>query len=288
MTGFGAVEGTVGPMRAHVEARSVNHRFFSPSIKLPTELARWEPDVREALRRTVARGAVTLVVHLEREPAGTPLVDEARFASFVRLLRELRDRYGLAGDVDVATVLRMPDVLGAVPVSRETGDAGPELIALVETAARALVQSRAAEGHRLTAVLRDRLAAIDQAIDQIAARAPARVVEERDRRRAAVMQLLDGAAVDETRLAQEIALLAERIDVQEEIDRFRAHVGAFTAALRAETAEPVGKRLGFLLQEMLREANTTGSKAADGEIVREVLRIKEELERLREQVENIE
>jgi uncharacterized protein (TIGR00255 family) len=129
---------------------------------------------------------------------------------------------------------------------------------------------------------------MEAAMARISERAPSRLVEQRDRLRAAVRELSDVATVDEQRLAQEIAILADRLDVQEEIARFASHVVAFRAALDGQVAEPVGKRLGFLLQELLREANTTGSKANDATIVRDVLLIKEELERIREQVENVE
>jgi uncharacterized protein (TIGR00255 family) len=147
---------------------------------------------------------------------------------------------------------------------------------------------RGAEGARLVTYLEERMAVIEGALDRIAVRAPDRVTEQRDRLRSAVRELADGVAVDETRLAQEIALLADRLDVQEELSRFRAHIAAFRAALRAAQPDGVGKRLGFLLQEMLREANTTGSKGNDAAIVADVLLVKEELERIREQVENLE
>jgi uncharacterized protein (TIGR00255 family) len=152
----------------------------------------------------------------------------------------------------------------------------------------ALLVMRSAEGGRLVAYLDERLRVIEKALDRIAVRAPERVTEQRDRLRTAVRELTGGLAVDENRLAQEIALLADRLDVQEELSRFRAHITAFRAALEAPQPDGVGKRLGFLLQEMLREANTTGSKGNDAAIVTDVLQIKEELERIREQVENLE
>jgi uncharacterized protein (TIGR00255 family) len=136
--------------------------------------------------------------------------------------------------------------------------------------------------------LRRRIEIIDSTLQRIAARAPERVVAHRDRLREAVRELADGVVVDELRLAQEVAILADRMDVAEEIDRFHSHLAAFRATLDAETGEPVGKRLGFLIQEMLRETNTTGSKAADAVILHEVVALKEELERIREQVENLE
>ena len=285
MTGFGAAEGPVGGARVSVELRSVNHRFFNPSLKLPAEFARWEGEVREALRRRIGRGHVTVTARVDRE-AAAGAIDEARFASYVDALRNLRDRHALAGDVDLATVLRMPDVLGGSSGAPDVGD-GEGLVSVVERAAEALNESRSAEGARLATFLAERLSVIEEAVGRISARAPERLVAQRDRLRESVRQLTDGMAVDEQRLAQEIALMADRLDVQEELERFSAHLAAFRDAL-AQRGEAVGKRLGFLLQEMLREANTTGSKANDASIAREVLSIKEELERLREQVENLE
>jgi uncharacterized protein (TIGR00255 family) len=125
-------------------------------------------------------------------------------------------------------------------------------------------------------------------VERLAARAPTRAIEQRDRLRDAVRELTEGISIDEARLAQEVAILADRLDVQEELERFRSHLSAFRAALHDSSSDGVGKRLGFVLQEMLREANTTGSKANDVELTRDVLVIKEELERAREQVENLE
>ena len=165
-----------------------------------------------------------------------------------------------------------------------------ELVAIVEKAVGAMAVMREQEGARLAGFLEERLTVIEQAVERLAARAPARVVEQRDRLREAVRELTGGLALDEGRLAQEVAILADRLDVQEELERFRSHLAAFKAALRGGggSSEGVGKRLGFVLQEMLREANTTGSKANDVELTRDVLIIKEELERAREQVENLE
>jgi uncharacterized protein (TIGR00255 family) len=137
-------------------------------------------------------------------------------------------------------------------------------------------------------IILDRLAAAEAAMKRVAERAPTRVIEQRDRLRKAVTSLMEGALPNEDRIAQEIAMLADRLDVAEEIGRFASHVSAFRATLDAPPADGVGKRLGFLLQELLREANTTGSKANDSAITAEVLSIKEDLERIREQVENLE
>lgn len=287
MTGFGQADGTVGSARASVEVRTVNHRFFSPSIKLPDLYGRWETDVREAMRLKVSRGHVTLTARLERQPGAVAVIDEERFGRVVAQLRALQAQFTLDGGVDVGTVLRMPDVI-ATPRADEDAGTVAELLAIVDRALDGLGRTREDEGARLAEVLRVRVDAVAASLDRIATRAPERLVAQRDRLRLAVRTLTEGLAVDEQRLAQEIAILADKLDVHEELDRFRSHVTAFRAALADRTGEPVGKRLGFLLQEMLREANTTGSKGADAVILHEVVSIKEELERIREQVENLE
>ena len=299
MTGFGAADGTIGSLRIEVEARSVNHRFFSPSVRLPGVFARWEPEVRDALRTHVARGHVTVAVRTERDAteSGRVRLDGARVAEYAAVYRDLATAFGSALTVSFADVLRLPgviatdDVADAVPTPRtEVADAEDRaaLLAIVDAATRQLVAARTAEGDRIAAVLRERVALVAAAFDRIADRAPARLTEQRVRLRDAVRDLTAGSTLSDERIAQEIAILVDRVDVSEEIDRFRAHVAAFHAALDAADAEPVGKRLGFVLQEMLREANTTGSKANDSAILRDVLIVKEELERIREQVENVE
>ena len=288
MTGFGAAEGRVGGQRVSVEVRSVNHRFFNPSIKLPGAFSRWEGEVREALRQRIARGHVTVSARIEREgTTRAQVVDEARFADYAALLRELQQRHGLAGEVDVGTILRLPDVL-ATADAEPAGESSAELLEIVERAASELARMRADEGARLATYLLERLEIIETALGRIAARAPERLVEQRDRLRQAVRELTEGVAIDEQRVAQEIALLADRLDVSEELSRFASHLAAFRATLASPPAEGVGRRLGFLLQEMVRETNTTGSKAADAAMLAEVVAIKEELERAREQVENLE
>jgi len=287
MTGFGAAEGRVGSSRVTVELRSVNHRFFNPTIKLPGAFARWEGEVREALRKQVARGHVTVFARAERDETRGSSIDEVKFAQHVAQLRELQQRFSLGGELDIGTVLRMPEVFAVGEQEEDTGTAG-ELVAIVDEAARALTAMREQEGGRLAAFLDERIAVIEKAVARIAERAPQRLIEQRDRLRAAVQDLAGGIALDDARLAQEIAVLADRMDVSEELDRFQSHIHAFRAALGEGAPDGVGKRLGFLLQELLREANTTGSKAADAAMLQDVVAIKEELERIREQVENLE
>lgn len=285
MTGYGAASGQVGARRVSVEIRSVNHRFFNSTIRLPTELSRWENEVREALRKKVSRGHVTLSARSESSDIGSLSVDEAKFASYVELMRRLQKRHGLGSSIDASSILRFPDVMTSAPEPDDSNVSG--LITLVDEAADNLGASRAEEGRRLADFLLERLTVVEGALGRVIARVPDRLVAHRDRLRVAVKELTDGIVLDEQRLAVEIALLAERLDVEEEMSRFASHNASFRKTL-ATSGEPVGKRLGFLLQEMLREANTTGSKANDAVILGDVVIIKEELERLREQVENLE
>ena len=285
MTGFGTAEGLLGQAKVAVDARSVNHRFFNLTLRLPPELSRWEAEVREIVRRHVSRGHVTVAIRLERDSLGAVVVDEQRFASYVELLRRLRERYRLAGEVDLATVLTLPDVFTSAAFGDEVQQG---LVRLVESALQAMNGSRESEGRALASAIAEHVAKIEAALERIEKRAPERLVEQRDRLREQVRQLASGVAIDEQRLALEIALLAERLDVTEEATRLRTHVAAFRQVLDVERGEPVGKRLGFLLQEMLRETNTLGAKASDASITGEVISIKEEIERIREQVENLE
>jgi uncharacterized protein (TIGR00255 family) len=287
MTGFGAAAGPIGSQQVTLELRTVNHRFFNPSIKLPSALSQWEGELREQLRKGIARGHVTATVRIERAANDIQAIDEQKVAHYAEMLRGLQQRHGLDGPVDVATILRFPDVLASGQDQENAGSA-PEVQKLASEALAALTRMREVEGARLAMLLEERISLVEGALGRIATRAPERLVLERERLSKAVRELTDGVDLDQQRLAQEIALLADRLDVSEEVDRFRSHVSAFRETLASGKKEAVGKRLGFLLQEMLREANTTGSKSRDATMLHDVVAVKEELERIAEQVENIE
>jgi len=294
MTGYGEAELDTPVGRLRAEVRSVNHRYFSANLRLARQLERFEPLVRESLRGALPRGAVSFSLRLEAPDAdagtaGPALqVDAARGARYLAALRSLQQELQLPGDIDIALLSRFGDLItpaedeGAAPVSADLVER------VTVAAAQAAVAMRGQEGERLAADLDARLAAMEAALERIGARAPARLVVERDRIRRVVSDLLDGIPLDEDRVAREVAFLAERWDVSEELVRLRSHIELFRATMRSGTDEPVGKRLSFLSQEMNREANTIGSKANDALIEHEVIAIKDEIERLREQVENIE
>jgi uncharacterized protein (TIGR00255 family) len=287
MTGFGSAEGMVGAAGVSVEIRTVNHRFFNPSIKLPGSFAKWEGDVRELLRQRIARGHVALTARVERDPGKGPGINEQRFGEYVAALRELQTKYALSDHLEASTILGLPDVVDTHVEEREAGTVA-EFTAIVEQAITTLRQMRGEEGARLAVFLLERISLVEDSVRRIRERAPVRLVEQVNRLKRSVKELSAAANVDQQRLAQEIAILADKLDIAEELDRFDSHIGSFRQSVQESGAEPVGKRLGFLLQEMVREANTTGSKANDAAILADVVMIKEELERVREQVENIE
>jgi uncharacterized protein (TIGR00255 family) len=212
-------------------------------------------------------------------------VDLERARLVTERLRDLQGALGLSGEVTLELVARQPEVVSL------SGNDAPEvswgeLEPVVARAAAECRTMRAREGEALAAELRHRLDLLELAGQRVAARAPERLTRERDRLRAAVAELLDGRPVDDARLAQELAFQADRLDITEELVRFRAHLAAARAALASD--RPAGKQLGFLAQELGREVNTMGAKANDAEIAHEIIAMKGELEKFREQLENLE
>jgi len=287
MTGFGAAEGPAGNGRLRVEIRTVNHRFFNLAAKLPNDLTALEADLRERLRQVFDRGHIAVQVRwletVDREPELRVNIERARMVA--ERLQGLQAMLGLGGRVDLDLIARQPEILNwSGPAVSEVpwGEVEP----IVARAAEECRVMRQREGEALVAELRHRLNRLEEMAGTIGARAPERLVRERDRLRAAVAQLLDGRIPDEARLAQEIAFLADKLDITEELVRFRTHVAASRDALLAD--RPAGKQLGFLAQELGREVNTMGSKANDAEITAQVIAMKGELEKFREQLENLE
>lgn len=286
MTGFGSAEGKVAGGRLRVEIRTVNHRYFNSQIKLPYDLAALEGEVRERLRKRLARGHVAVSARWVESPqtAGTVALDVERARQVIDALRRLKRSLRLKGEPDLAFVARYPDVLTIAADGATASWA--EVQPVVEHAAAEVLTMREREGEALAADLTRRIDALAAGAATIAGRAPERLAAELARLRRNVGELAAGVQVDEQRLAVEVALMADRVDISEELVRFRTHLDACRAAL-AESGT-VGKRLGFLAQELLREVNTMGSKANDAAISQTVIAMKGELERFREQLENLE
>ncbi len=286
MTGFGAAEGKVAGGRLRIEIRTVNHRYFNPQLKLPYDLAGVEGELRERLRAFLERGHVTVSARWVEQPEAQAAVtlDFDRAKQVVKALRELKKRLKLKGDPDLAFVARHPDVLSYS--GNGTVVTWVDVQPVVEQAAAEVLAMREREGRALGADLSTRLDALEAGANVITVRAPERVKNELARLQKQVAELAAGVQVDPQRLAVEVALLADRVDIAEELVRFQTHLAAVRQALAGNGA--VGKQLGFLAQELLREINTMGSKANDAAITQAVIGMKGELERFREQLENLE
>jgi len=289
MTGFGVADGPAGGGRIQVEIRTVNHRHFNAQLRMPGALQSLEAPLRERLRARIERGHVNVSVRWIEDPdvpQGTVRVDVERARAILAAVEDLRNALHLADTVDVSFLARQPDVLRFEATEDTPGVDEADLLAVVDHAVDGVLAMRAQEGAAISADLGGRLEQIAAGAARVRARAPERVVAERDRLRQAVQELLDGRQPDPDRLAQEIAYLAERLDVTEEVVRLETHLAAARDLLAGDA--PGGRRLGFLAQEMLREINTIGSKANDAGIAQAVIGMKEELERFREQLENLE
>ncbi len=287
MTGFGAGRGGASGEEIDVEVRSVNHKYCEVKARLPRELYALEQDVVRAVKDRLARGGVE--VSVRRASAGgavVPQVDVALAEAYARAFAEVQARVGLPGTVTVADVLAAEGVIRLAERAVDVEAAGVAVRAALGGALDALVAMRAREGEALARDLSARLDAVEAAVARVAELSPQVVEQQRKRLAERVAELTGGIPLDPARLVQEVALFADRTDVAEEITRLRSHVAQVRALLRV--AEPAGRKLDFLVQEMHREVNTIGSKSQNAELASIVVGLKAEIERMREQVQNVE
>lgn len=288
MTGFGRGE-AMGTGRAFtVEVQSVNHRFLEVRCRVPKRLTGLEPRIHHAIQERFSRGHFEVVV-LDKDLDGrgrTLKVDVALAMQYVDALRALQEALGLPGQVTLEMLAAQRDLIAVEESAESLDESWGELSPALAKALDGLAEMRRREGEALAASLGTRLDEIEATLQGILERVPDLSRAQRDRLRERVSELLDGRSPDPARLEQEVALLAERSDVAEECDRLRSHLAQFRGVL--EQPGPQGRRLDFLLQEMHREANTIGSKSADAPLAHDVVRLKTSIERLREQVQNLE
>lgn len=291
MTGFGKARGSVGDgWSAEIVVRSVNHRFLDLTFKVRETEAALEPVLRRALSQRLARGKVEVTLRLKRlATAGAEIaVDEALLEALLSRLQDLSQKYPVSGRLEARDLLAFPQILS---VESASTDFSPEELAavasLAEEAAGALVAMRKEEGKLIEADLLERVGFLSAKLAGLSARRDEIVRTAHEILRERVKTVFQGVEFDASRLEQEAVLAADRSDVAEELSRLSGHLEQF-AELVATSSEPVGKKLDFLSQEILRELNTLGSKARDLQLIREVLDMKSEIEKVREQVQNIE
>ncbi len=289
MTGYGRTEVIEAGLHFSVEIRSLNNRYLDVQIKSPRSFAALDQRVKKVVQERFSRGRFEVFVGRNgaQESSGRLLVNEALAEQYIGTLRGIKERFGLGGDVDIATVASFPDL---VTVSESKED--PEILwktlsGALNKALDDLERMRAEEGAALARDIVKRSETINSLIEEIKSRTPATVELVRKRITESLEKLLHDQP-DPVRVAQEIAILAERTDVTEEVTRLDSHMTQFRTWLNDESREGIGRKLDFLIQEIGREVNTIASKAMDANISFVVVQIKAELEKIREQVQNIE
>lgn len=286
MTGFGRGESKKGKLSCLVEIRSVNSRFLDISSHLLEKLSSLEMDIKELVQKQIKRGKVTLSISLEGgDYLKTPLVDKEVVKQYLRVFRELKKEFNLDYQINLSMLSSLP---GVITFSKDKAQKSEVLSAVVlpalKKAVDSLVRMRKKEGDLLLRDIRRCLKNIKEEMTSIKLQIPKVLKDYRERLRKRVKELTP--QFDESRLLTEIAIIAERGDINEELVRLQGHLTQFKAALRA--SQPIGRKLDFLLQEMNREVNTIGSKVPSLDISQSVIKIKSELEKIREQVQNIE
>jgi uncharacterized protein (TIGR00255 family) len=287
MTGFGLGEVPLGAGKLGVEIRGVNHRFLDVRVRVPRELTDMAGFVEQVARERLTRGRYEVALRIDGVALGAPTIDRDRARAAFRVLSELRDELAPGSEVPLSLLAIIPDLF-APPVEPETDGIRDATRSAFEAAARALDSMRECEGTTLRDDLLKRLERVKRIGHEIRQRSPD-VLEAHRRRLADRAERLRAASdinVDAGRLEQEIAMFAERCDITEELTRLESHCGQFMGLLGGEDA--VGRRLDFLLQEMAREANTVGAKSPDASVAHSVVELKAEIERMREQVQNVE
>ncbi|MCL2181896.1 MAG: YicC family protein [Chitinispirillia bacterium] len=287
MTGFGLAESAAPSGNYRVEIRGVNNRYQDVQIRLPKFAMNLEAKVKKELSAIISRGSISVFISCDRgEVSDVKLTwDKSVVDNYLRIFNEVKDEYGLAGEIRLADLLRYSDFIRSESVAYSEDALWKHMRPAVAAAVKAFQESREVEGAQLVKELRKILKDITKTLQQIEKRVPERVKEYSAALSARVDKLI-AAQPDPQRIATEVAMMAERLDITEEITRLRAHIEKFSADFDSD--EPVGKRMGFLLQEMNREANTIGSKANDTEIAHKAVVLKENIEKIREQIQNIE
>ncbi|MGG2199548.1 YicC/YloC family endoribonuclease [Paenibacillus validus] len=289
MTGFGQAERSIAGFRMQIDLKSVNHRYCEVAVRLPREFARYENTVKQAIQQRVKRGRVDAFVTVEREREA-PLevdIDWALAQSYRHAAEALREKLSLTGELTLREVLGLPGIVSF----RDKPDLDEEsleyeIAACANAAVSELVSMREREGNFLLGDIHSRLEAIERFRQHAARLAPQIIQEYAVKLRSRIQDMLQQTELDETRLAMEVALFADRASIDEELIRLESHAEQFRKLL-SET-EPVGRKLDFLVQEMNREVNTVGSKASHAGLAAVVVDMKAELEKIREQIQNIE
>ena len=294
MTGYGRAEAVLGGRKYVVEIKSLNHRYLELSLRIPANLLPLEMEIKKKINEQLIRGKIDVTIRRETYSGISGIEDPRLFEvnlplvkNYYDLLIQLKDLFNLKEDITLDMMAGLKDVF--IPLETledEITVLWEGLAGVLSNAIAALIDMRQKEGEVLGQDLKARLYLINEHLDEIDARAPQIVLEYQKRLVARIRELMDGMVIDESRLSQEVAIMAEKSDITEEIVRFRSHIKQFFEMLKSP--EAMGRKVDFLIQEMNREVNTIGSKSSDAQVSCHVIEIKSELAKLREQVQNLE
>ncbi len=288
MTGYGRGKQLLHGRDITVEVRSVNNRYLDCTVKLPRVYTFAEDAIKAGVQKAVSRGKVDVFVTVDSTGADTAVVqlNKGLARSYYEALTELAAELGMPADVSPVTISRFPDVLTVTKAEEDLETVKADLCAVLEEALANYNRMRALEGEKLAADIGGRLDHIESLTAQVEERSPETVKEYREKLEGRMKEVLQSTTIDESRILTEAAIFADKVAVDEETVRLRSHLSQLREMLRAE--EPVGRKLDFLIQEVNRESNTVGSKCSDVSIARVVVELKAEVEKIREQVQNIE
>ena len=288
MTGYGRARETRNGRDITVEVRSVNNRYLDCSVKMPRVYIFAEDAVKSLVQGAVSRGKVDVFITIDTKEAEGAIVtvNEALAEGYLRAIEHLQQACGLEGDLTAYRLARFPDVLAVTKAEEDLEAVSADICAVLSQALTAYNTMRSTEGQKLAEDILGRLDTIEALTAAVEARSPQTVAEYREKLLARMQEVLNSTTIDESRILTEAAIFADKVAVDEETVRLRSHVSQLREMLQG--SEPVGRKLDFLIQEVNREANTIGSKCNDVAIARKVVDLKAEVEKIREQVQNIE
>lgn len=288
MTGYGRAIGEFPDRQITVEIRSVNNRFLDCSVRLPRLYSFTEESIKQCVKQHVSRGKVDVfvTVNLTQGADMSVCLNRSVLEGYLAAMRQIAAEYDVRDDISVNALSRLPDVFTVEKVEEDEEQLKGQLLTVVNEALTKYDLMRATEGEALAKDLHSKTESIRGMVDLVETRSPVTVQEYREKLRAKIQEVLSSTTVDESRILTEAAIFADKIAVDEETVRLRSHLAQLDEMLRA--SEPIGRKLDFLMQEINRETNTIGSKCSDLELAKTVVNMKAELEKIREQVQNIE
>lgn len=287
MTGFGHCEYTENDITFTVEIKTVNHRYTDIFLRMPKQISSFEDRVRSIITSRIQRGKIDVYITYDNQSSQSlqVLLDEKLARAYCDALKRIAENLGLRDDISVSSLVRFPDI---IRVEKQDNDEyiGSVLEKAIDKAIDALLEMRSKEGEKLKDSLMANLSVIEDYTQKIKQKAPFVVIEYKEKLESRLSELIDIQRVDHARIAAEVAIFADKCSIDEELVRLSSHISQMRDMLNE--GSPVGKKADFLIQEMNREVNTIGSKASDLEITKNVVELKSEIEKLREQIQNIE